>query len=74
MPTQKELDACKLLPLRQNVKWVDLSFLFPGIIIEEERDPKHGKFNSVDLENTELAAMLVKTHNESIKGAEIDPE
>ena len=33
--TAEQIEAIHELPLRKNVRWLDLSFMFPGKIIEE---------------------------------------
>lgn len=70
--TQEKIDAVHELPLRTEVKWVDMSFLFPGKVIElAKRKPGEkaaGKWAGVDLDSAELAAEVVRIHNEWLEG------
>lgn len=67
-PTADELEACKLIPLRQDVPWIDLSSLFPGTICEQSKNRALGnEFGAVVLGNSEVAAKIVKVHNEFLK-------
>jgi hypothetical protein len=64
MPSETEIcEALSLVPLRQDVKWVDLSFLFPGRIVEDVRNPQTGKFGAVDFGDADAAAHIVELHN-----------
>lgn len=75
-PVTRELEACALVPLRQNVRWCDLSYLFPGRIVEEERLPPghegEGKFGAVDIGSSEAAARLVEAHNAALENLRSD--
>jgi len=70
MPTASELEALKLVPLRQDVPWIDLSLLFPGTICENIKNPEHGKFGAVDLGSAEAAARIVELHNQTLEKGE----
>lgn len=68
---QRDLELDKelaKLPLRQNVRWIDLSFLFPGRVVEAVRRESgvdgEGKFGACDLGSPEVAAKVVEYHNE----------
>ncbi len=62
------IDLIHKLPLRQEVRWLDLSFLFPGKVIEQiKRKPgeeAEGKWAAVDLDSAAMAAEVVRIHNE----------
>jgi len=66
--TAEQIEAIHELPLRKNVRWLDLSFMFPGKIIEEMKrewgDEAENKWACVDLEDAECAARVVEAHNE----------
>ncbi len=67
--TQEEIvEAVHQLPLRREVKWIDMSFLLPGKVIEQmKRKPGEkaaGNWACVDLDSAELAAEVVRIHNE----------
>lgn len=70
--TQDQIDAIHELPLRKDVRWIDMSFMFPGKVIEETKrtfdpenpaDPATGKWAAIDLETAECAAKVVDAHN-----------
>lgn len=67
----EKLEAIHALPLRKNVRWIDLSYLYPGLISEAEKSPAgteaEFKFASVNLEDSLIAAEVVKLHNEHLK-------
>lgn len=69
--TQEQVDAVHKLPLRQDVPWIDMSFMFPGKIFEEVKrepgDEAAGKWACVDMEHAECAAQIVECHNEWLK-------
>lgn len=66
--TQDQIDAIHELPLRRDVRWLDMSWLDPGIVIEETKRPMgvegERKWGAVNLSDPELAAQVVKIHNE----------
>lgn len=73
--TQDQIDAVHELPLRKDVRWIDLSWLFPEkpVIIEETKrpfndvypgDPATGKFGAIEMCDAECAAAVVACHNE----------
>ena len=66
--TQEQVDAAHELPLRKDVRWIHMTPLFPGKIIEETKrepgDEAAGKWAAVDLENEDAAAQVVECHNE----------
>lgn len=68
MPYTDELiEAIHKLPLRKDVRWIDMSRIIPGKIIEEKKrtdGEAQGKWVGVDLECPECAAAVVAVHNE----------
>lgn len=63
----EKIEALKELPLKWEVRWIHLKDLFPGKVIEEEKneDLDH-KFGAVDMKDPRLADEIVRVHNEAI--------
>lgn len=70
MDNAAALAAIRTLPLRQDVRWIDLPFLFPGRVIEATRNPALGLFGAIDLQDAELAARVVELHNASLPASQ----
>lgn len=67
MATQEQIDALKELPLKWEVRWIHLKDLFPGKVIEEEKNEDLDyKFGAVDMQNPDLADEIVRVHNKAI--------
>lgn len=71
--TEDQVQAVHQLPLRRDVRWIDMSRVAPGVIMEADKrqfdpdnpaDPAVGKWASVNVRSAELAAMIVECHNE----------
>lgn len=75
MTTREEkIDAIRSLPLRWDVKWIDLSAIFPGIIQESIKREELGRFGAVNLESKELAAEVVRLHNEELEKEKVNEQ